>query len=66
MGWLTWNLMRLLALVGFTLVTITFLAFVWFMIEVGFAWVAIAIIGLVALLVFFSVKNRGTGFDIRR
>jgi hypothetical protein len=66
MGWLTWNLMRLLALVGFTLVTITFLVFVWFMIEVGFAWVAIAIIGLVALLVFFSVKNRGTGFDIRR
>jgi hypothetical protein len=66
MGWLTWNLMRFLALVAFTFVTITFGAFVWFMFEVGFAWVGITIIGLVALLLFFSVKNRHTGFDIRR
>jgi hypothetical protein len=66
MGWLTWNMMRLLALVAFTAVTITFVFFVWFMFEAGFEWLAITIIGLVALLVFFSVKNRRTGFDIRR
>jgi hypothetical protein len=36
------------------------------MFEVGFAWVGITIIGLAALLLFFSVKNRRTGFDIRR
>ena len=66
MGWLTWNIMRLLALVAFAFVTVTFGAFVWFMFEVGFAWVGITIIGLAALLLFFSVKNRRTGFDIRR
>jgi hypothetical protein len=67
MGWLAWNAMRLLALLGFVLIaTTTFVFFVWFMFEVGFAWVGFLVIGLVLLLVFFSVKNRKTDFDIRR
>jgi hypothetical protein len=66
MGWLMWNTMRVAATIGFALFTLTIILFVWFMFEVGFAWVAIVVIALAALLVFFSVKNLRTGFDIRR
>ena len=66
MGWLIWNAMRLLALIGFVLFTTTIVLFVWFMFDVGFAWVGIVVIALALLLVFFTIKNRGTGFDIRR
>jgi hypothetical protein len=65
-GWLMWNGMRVLAVLGFALFTTTIVLFVWFMFEVGFAWVGIVVIVLAALLVFFSVKNLRTGFDIRR
>jgi hypothetical protein len=66
MGWLIWNVMRVLAVVGFVLFATTIALFVWFMFDVGFAWVGIVVIALVLLLVFFTIKNRGTGFDIRR
>jgi hypothetical protein len=65
-GWLVWNAMRLAAVVGFAIATATLIFFVWFMFDVGFAWVGIVVIALALLLVFFSIKNRGTGFDIRR
>lgn len=66
MGWLIWNAMRALAVVGFVLFTTTIVLFVWFMFDVGFAWVGIVVIALALLLVFFTIKNRGTGYDIRR
>jgi len=66
MGWVIWNAMRLAALLGFALFTVTIVLFLWFMFDVGFAWAAIVVIGLVFLLLFFSVKNRQRGFDIRR
>ena len=61
-----WNTMRFLALAGFALFTMSIVLFLWFMFDVGFAWAALVVIGLAALLVFFSVKNRQTGFDISR
>jgi hypothetical protein len=66
MGWLAWQTMRLLALLGFALLTTTFVFFVWLLFEVGFDWVGFLVIGLVLLLAFFSVKNRPTDFDVRR
>ena len=66
MGWVIWNAMRLAAVLGFALFTLTIVLFLWFMFDVGFAWTAIVVIGLVVLLLFFSVKNRQRGFDIRR
>jgi hypothetical protein len=66
MGWLIWNAMRVLAVVGFVLFTTTIVLFVWFMFDVGFAWVGIVVIALALLLVFFTIKNRGTGYDVRR
>ena len=58
--------MRVLAAFGFLLFGTTFVLFIWFMFEVGFAWAAIVVIGLVLLLLFFAVKNIGSGYDIRR
>ena len=58
--------MRVLAVLGFALATTTFVLFIWFMFDVGFAWVAFVAIGLVSVLLFFAIKNRGKGFDIRR
>jgi hypothetical protein len=65
-GWLMWNTMRLAAALGFVLFMTTIVLFIWFMFHVGFAWVSFVLIGLIFLLLFFSVKNRRTGFDIRR
>ena len=66
MGWLLWNAMRALAVIGLVLFATTIVLFVWFMFDVGFAWLGIVVIALALLLVFFTIKNRGTGFDIRR
>ena len=66
MGWVIWNAMRLAAVLGFALFTLTIVLFLWFMFDVGFAWASIVVIGLAVLLLFFSVKNRQRGFDIRR
>jgi hypothetical protein len=66
MGWLIWSAMRVLAAFGFLLFGTAFVLFIWFMFEVGFAWAAIVVIGLVLLLLFFAVKNIGSGYDIRR
>jgi hypothetical protein len=66
MGWIIWNAMRLAAMLGFALFTLSLILFVWFMFDLGFAWVGIVVIVLALLLLFFSVKNRKEGFDIRR
>ena len=66
MGWIIWNAMRLAALLGLAFLTLTLIFFVWFMFNVGFAWVGIVVIVLASLLLLFSVKNRNKGFDIRR
>jgi hypothetical protein len=66
MGWIIWNAMRLAALLGLAFLTLSLIFFVWFMFEVGFAWLGIVVIVLAFLLLFFSVKNRKKGFDIRR
>jgi Ca2+/Na+ antiporter len=65
MGWIIWNAMRLAAILGLALFTLSFILFVWYMFEVGFAWVGIVVIVLAFLLLFFSVKNRKKSFDIR-
>jgi glycopeptide antibiotics resistance protein len=66
MGWLVWKTMLTLGIVGYALVTTTLVLFVWFLFEVGLDWVGYLVLGLVFLLLFFSVKNRRTDFDIRR
>jgi hypothetical protein len=65
MGWIIWNAMRLAAILGFALFTFSLILFVWFMFEIGFAWVGIVVLVSAFLLLFFSVKNRKKGFDIR-
>jgi hypothetical protein len=63
--WL-WRLMWAGAVAGFAIVGSTFVLLLWFMIEVGFAWVSVVLLVLVAWLVFSALKNQRTGFDIRR
>jgi hypothetical protein len=61
-----WNTMRLAAALGLALFSLTLILFVWFMFDVGFAWLGLLVIGLAVLILFFSVRNLRTGFDIRR
>jgi len=63
--WL-WRLMWAGAVLGFAIVSTTFVLLLWFMIEVGFAWASVVLVVLVAWLVFSAIKNQRTGFDIRR
>jgi hypothetical protein len=63
--WL-WRLMYTGAVVGFAVVLTTFVLLVWILAENGFVWISAVLVVLVSLLVFFSLKNRRTGFDIRR
>ena len=55
-GWLLWNGMRVLAILGYALITTTFAIFVWFMFEAGLAWIAFVVIGLVLLLLFVEAR----------
>jgi hypothetical protein len=63
---LLWRLMWAGAVLGFAIVSTTFVLLLWFMIEVGFAWASVVLVVLVAWLVFSAIKNQRTGFDIRR
>jgi hypothetical protein len=63
--WL-WRLMWAGAVLGFAIVSTTFVLLLWFMIEVGFAWASVVLVVLVAWLLFSAIKNQRTGFDIRR
>jgi hypothetical protein len=63
--WL-WRLMWAGGALAFAIVITTIVMFLWFMIEVGFAWASIVIVVLVAWLLFSAIKNQRTGFDIRR
>jgi len=56
-GWLLWNTTRALAVLGFAILTASTALFVWRMFEVGFAWAAWLVIGLAALLAFFSLRK---------
>ena len=50
-GWLMWNAMRLLAGLGLAVLAGGVVMLVWFMFEVGLAWVSIVLLaGAVALL----------------
>lgn len=63
--WL-WRLMWAGGALAFAIVITTVVLFLWFMIEVGFAWASVVIVVLVAWLLFSAIKNQRTGFDIRR
>jgi hypothetical protein len=63
--WL-WRLMWAGGALAFAIVITTIVMFLWFMIEVGFAWASVVIVVLVAWLLFSAIKNQRTGFDIRR
>jgi hypothetical protein len=53
-GWLIWNTMRLLAAIGLAILGGSVVMLIWFMFEVGLAWVSIALIaGALVLLVTF-------------
>jgi hypothetical protein len=53
-GWLMWNGMRLLAALGLTILGGGVVLLIWFMFDVGFAWISwVAIASAVALAVYF-------------
>jgi membrane protein required for beta-lactamase induction len=56
------------AVVGAAIVTMTFIFLVWMLFEIGFGWISILLLVLVAWMLFSAVKNRRryAGFDIRR
>jgi TctA family transporter len=56
------------AVVGAAIVTMTFIFLVWMLFEIGYAWISIVLLVLVAWMLFSAVKNRRryAGFDIRR
>lgn len=56
-GWLLWNAMRLFAALGLAVLAGSLALLVWFLFVVGFAWIAILVIGLAMLLVFFPLRN---------
>lgn len=55
-GWLLWNTARVLAVLGYTLVTTTFALVVFFMFEAGLAWIAFVVIALVLLLLLVEAR----------
>jgi energy-converting hydrogenase Eha subunit E len=50
LGWFLWNGMRVLAGLGLVVLGGSLFLLIWFMFEVGLAWVAFVAIGLVLLL----------------
>jgi hypothetical protein len=53
-GWLMWNTMRLLAGIGLAILGVSVVILIWFMFEVGLAWVSIAfLVGALVLLASF-------------
>jgi hypothetical protein len=60
-GWLLWNTMLVLAALALAVLAAGLVLLVWFMFEVGFAWIAILAIGLALLLVLFPLKNLWSG-----
>lgn len=63
--WL-WRLMYTGAALGFAIVITTLALLLWFLIEIGFGWIAAVIGVLIVWLLFSAIKNQRTGFDIRR
>jgi hypothetical protein len=56
-GWLMWNTMRLMAALGLTVLAGSLAMLIWFMFEVGFAWISFIIIGLLVLLGTFVLRR---------
>ena len=54
--WL-WRLMWAGAVLGFAIVTTTFVLLLWFMIDVGFAWASAVLVLLVAWLAFSAIRT---------
>jgi hypothetical protein len=56
-GWLMWNGMRLMAALGLTVLAGSLVMLIWFMFDVGFAWLSFVVIGLLVLLAVFVLKR---------
>ena len=56
-GWLMWNTMRLLAGLGLAVLAGGVLMLVWFMFEVGLAWVSIVVLAGAVVLLATMVKR---------
>jgi hypothetical protein len=56
-GWLMWNGMRLMAALGLTVLAGSLVMLIWFMFDVGFAWISFVVIGLLVLLAVFVLRR---------
>jgi hypothetical protein len=56
-GWLMWNTMRLLAALGLIILGAGVVMLVWFMFDVGLAWVSIVVLAGAALLLATFVRR---------
>jgi hypothetical protein len=56
-GWLMWNGMRLMAALGLTVLAGSLVMLIWFMFDVGFAWLSFVVIGLLVLLAVFVLRR---------
>jgi hypothetical protein len=56
LGWFMWNGMRVLAGLGLLVAGGSLVLLIWFMFEVGLAWVAFVAIGLVLLLAWLVLR----------
>jgi len=60
-GWLMWNTMRLLAGVGLLTLAGGVVMLIWFMFEVGLAWVSIVVLAGVVVLLVTLVRRALSG-----
>jgi hypothetical protein len=60
-GWLMWNGMRVLAALGLLILGGGVVLLVWFMFEVGLAWIAIVVIAVVLLAAFYVLRRLYAG-----
>jgi hypothetical protein len=56
LGWFMWNGMRALAGLGLLILGGSVFLFVWFMFEVGLAWVAFVAIALLLVLAWLALR----------
>ena len=56
-GWLMWNGMRLMAALGLTVLAGSLVMLIWFMFDVGFAWISFVVIGLLVVMAVFVLRR---------
>jgi hypothetical protein len=56
-GWLMWNTMRLLAGLGLTILGGGVVLLIWFMFDVGFAWISFVFLGTALGVAFFFLRR---------